>query len=172
MKVWWVKTNCAKNFGSVITWARDIIFLQKNQWFAIDPTVQHMYMFYLRKKCIKSFVSASSLDLHGNLKADEVVAILVLKLPPVMTTMMVMVTMMIIPYKDVLTPPRSHFKPQPSILLPQIYGSWTPWWIPSEDLNGGEEVLDGDLHVVHKSLTLLYRAITWMIRSNHLVDQE
>ena len=37
---------------------------------------------------------------------------------------------------------------------------------PSKDLNGGEEVLDGDLHVVHKSLTLLYRAITWLIRSN------
>ena len=29
MKVWWVKTNSAKNFGSVITWARDMIFLQK-----------------------------------------------------------------------------------------------------------------------------------------------
>ena len=27
--VWWVKTNSAKNFGSVITWARDMIFLQK-----------------------------------------------------------------------------------------------------------------------------------------------
>ena len=29
MKVWWVKTNSANNFGSVITWARDMIFLQK-----------------------------------------------------------------------------------------------------------------------------------------------
>ena len=52
----------------------------------------------------KFFFSASSLNLHGNLKADEVVAILVLKLPPVVTTMMVMVTMMVIRYKDVLPP--------------------------------------------------------------------
>ena len=27
--VWWVKTNSAKNFGSVITWARDMIFFTK-----------------------------------------------------------------------------------------------------------------------------------------------
>ena len=29
MKVWWVKTNSANNFGSVITWARDMIFFTK-----------------------------------------------------------------------------------------------------------------------------------------------
>ena len=28
MKVWWVKTISAKHFGNVITWARDMIFLQ------------------------------------------------------------------------------------------------------------------------------------------------
>ena len=89
----------------------------------------------------------------------------------------------------------SHFKPQPSNLFPQIYllylwhfatvdmspsqstcdCDWSNdqghcdeyiFLQPSKDLNGGEEVLDGDLHVVHKSLTLLYRAITWLIRSN------
>ena len=37
-------------------------------------------------------------------KADEVVSILVLELPPVVTMMMVMVTMMVIRYKDVMPP--------------------------------------------------------------------
>ena len=50
MKVWWVKTNSAKNFGSVITWARDMIFLQKNQWFAMDPTVNHICTMYIQSK--------------------------------------------------------------------------------------------------------------------------
>ena len=31
MKVTWVKTISAKNFGSVITWARDMMFYKKNQ---------------------------------------------------------------------------------------------------------------------------------------------
>ena len=37
MKVWWVKTNSAKNFGSVITWARDMICLQKKSVICYGP---------------------------------------------------------------------------------------------------------------------------------------
>ena len=42
--------------------------------------------------------------------------------------------------------------------MPVLNDLWQ--WQPSKNLDGGEEVLDGDLHVVDKGLSLLGGAVT------------